>query len=170
MGRIGSAPSVPCVYESFHFSMMKKTFVLGIAAASVLSSSLMVAPSASAQSLKQKEMISRDKEKVASLAKETNQACGTQIAFQIDYATYSRVAEDDNNQSPWAYLANATDALKQVCRSDAGKQAVQAKIRSVIVSNGASEAESLDGGVFRYQVPYRGHSPATVVKWLQANL
>lgn len=165
-----SARSVPCVYEPSYFSTMKKFFAIGIATASILSSALMVASGADAQSLKQKEMISRDKEKVASLAKETNQACGSQIAFQIDYATYSRVAEDDNNQSPWAYLANATDALKQVCRSDAGKQAVQAKIKSVIVSNGASEAESIDGGVFRYQVPYRGHSPATVVKWLQANL
>ncbi|UST52518.1 hypothetical protein NF681_00640 (plasmid) [Comamonadaceae bacterium OTU4NAUVB1] len=146
---------------------MKKAFALGIAAASILSSALMVASGADAQMLKQKEMISRDWEKVASLAKETNQACGT----QIDDANYSRVAEDDNNQSPWAYLANATDALKQVCRSDAGKQAVQAKIKRVIVANGASEAEeSLDGGVFRYQVPYRGHGPATVVKWLQANL
>jgi uncharacterized protein (DUF2252 family) len=119
---------------------MKKAFALGIAAASILSSALMVASGADAQTLKQKEMI-------------------------------SRVAEDGNDQRPWAYLANATDALKQVCRSDAGKQAVQAKIKRVIVANGASEAEeSLDGGVFRYQVPYRGHGPATVVKWLQANL
>jgi hypothetical protein len=149
---------------------MKKAFALGVAAASVLSSALMVASGADAQTLKQKEMISRDREKVASIGKETNQACGTQIGFQIDYATYSRVAEDDNNQSPWAYLANATDALKQVCRSDAGKQAVQAMINRVVVANGASEGESLDGVVFRYQVPYRGHGPATVVKWLQANL
>lgn len=149
---------------------MKKAFVLGIAAASILSSPLTVVSTAGAQTLKQKEMIAKDREKVASLAKEANQACGTQIAFQVDYATYSRVAEDENNQSPWAYLANATDALKQVCRSDAGKQAVQGKIRSVVVSNGTTEAESLEGGVFRYQVPYRGHSPATVVKWLQANL
>ena len=118
---------------------MKKAFALGIAAASILSSALMVASGADAQTLKQKEMI-------------------------------SRVVEDDNNQRPWAHLANATDALRQVCRSDAGKQAVQAKIKRVIVANGASEAESLDGGVFRYQVPYRGHGPATVVKWLQANL
>ncbi len=147
-----------------------KSWSLTIAVMAVAGASLVSSPAATAQSLKLKEMMSRDKEKVASLAKEANQACGTQIAFQIDYATYSRVSEDDNNQNPWAYLANATDALKQVCRSDAGKQAVQAKIKSVIVSNGASEAESLEGSVFRYQVPYRGHGPATVVKWLQSNL
>lgn len=126
--------------------------------------------SATAQSIKQKDMIARDKEKVASLAKEANQACGTQIAFQLDYATYAHVLDDENNQPPWAYLANATDAFKQVCRTDAGKQAVQAKVKTVQVSNGQSETESLANGVFRYQVPYRGHSPATVVKWLQSNL
>ena len=147
-----------------------KSWTYTVAAIVVAGASLATAPAATAQSLKLKEMMSRDKEKVASLAKEANQACGTQIAFQVDYATYSRVLDDDNNQSPWAYLANATDALKKVCRSDAGKQAVQSKIKSVVVSNGANESESLDGGVFRYQVPYRGHSPATVVNWLQSNL
>lgn len=147
-----------------------KNWTLTAAVMIVAGASLATPLAATAQSLKFKEMVSRDKEKFASLAKEANQACGTQIAFQVDYATYSRVLEDDNNQSPWAYLANATDALKKVCRSDAGKQAVQGKIKSVIVSNGASESESLDGSVFRYQVPYRGHSPATVVNWLQSNL
>ncbi|RYF42457.1 MAG: hypothetical protein EOO27_45185, partial [Comamonadaceae bacterium] len=71
----------------------------------VAGASLATPLAATAQSLKFKEMVSRDKEKFASLAKEANQACGTQIAFQVDYATHSRVLEDDNNQSPWAYLA-----------------------------------------------------------------
>lgn len=141
-----------------------------LAAMALAAAQLSGLPAANAQSLKFKEMISRDKEKVASLGKEANQACGTQIAFQVDYTTYSRVLDDDNNQSPWAYLANATDALKKVCRSDEGKQAVQAKVKSVIVSNGDAESESLANGVLRYQVPYRGHSPASVVNWLQANL
>jgi hypothetical protein len=146
------------------------THILRTTAIAALLAAQAFVGAAHAQSIKQKDMIARDKEKVASLAREANQACTTQIAFQIDYATYSKVLDDDNNQSPWAYLANATDALKQVCRTDAGKQAVQAGIKTVVVSNGESESESLSGGVFRYQVPYRGHSPATVVKWLQSNL
>ena len=47
---------------------------------------------------------------------------------------------------------------------------MQTKIKVVTVSNGASETESLQNGEFHYTVPYRGHGPATVVTWLEANL
>ncbi|GAA4004055.1 hypothetical protein GCM10022631_13710 [Deinococcus rubellus] len=125
---------------------------------------------ASAQSLKQKDMIASDLPRVAELATKTNQACGTKISFKLDYSTYADVLNDVNNQSPWAYLANATDALQKICTTAAGKQAVQAKIKSVIVSHASKEFETLTGTVFRYGVPYSGHSPATVVDWLQNHL
>lgn len=115
-------------------------------------------------------MIASNTQKVGELAREANQACDSRIEFRVDYASYAHVLDDDNNQSPWAYLANAADALKRVCRSDAGKQAVQAKIKLVTVSNGDTETETLQGGEFHYIVPYRGHSPATVISWLEANL
>lgn len=124
---------------------------------------------AQAQSLKQKEMIASDAAKVGELAKGANQACGTGIAFQVDYPSYATVLDDDD-QKPWAYLANAADALKRVCRSDDGKKAVQARIRSVTVSHGEAEAESLANGEFHYTVPCRGHGPGTVIGWLEANL
>ena len=147
----------------------RNTLALALAAGG-LCVQMLLASGAAAQSIKQKDMIAHDKEKAASLAKEANDACGTQVKFSIDYASYSKVLDDDNNQSPWAYLANVTDAFKTVCRTDAGKQGIQQKIKSVSVANGETEIESLSNGAFRYQVPYRGHSPATVVKWLQSNL
>jgi len=125
---------------------------------------------AQAQSLRQRDMIASDAVKVGELAKEANQACGTGITFQVDYPSYAGVLDDDNNQKPWAYLANATDALKRVCRTDDGKKAVQAKIRSVTVSHGNAEAETLADGEFHYTVPYRGYGPSTVIKWLESNL
>ncbi len=131
---------------------------------------LAAASSASAQSLKLKEMAAHDREQVANLARQTNAACGTHIVFQVDYASYSHVLDDENNQNPWAYVANVTDALKHVCQSDAGKQSVAAKIRTVTVSNGAAESESLSSGAFHYIVPYAGHSPQTVIAWFEANL
>lgn len=131
---------------------------------------LLLAQPATAQSLKLRTLFANDREKVAEEAKEANDACGTQIAFQINYSTFGEVLADENNQNPWAYLANVTDALKSICRSDEGKSAVRAKIRSVTVSHAESETESLSDGAFRYSVPYSGHSPATVVKWLEANL
>ena len=133
-------------------------------------SAAFIASPAAAHNVKMKDMIASDREKVSSLAKEANQACGTSIAFSVDYASYAKIFEDENNQRPWAYLANVTDAFKSLCRTDAGKQAIRDKIKAVTVVNAASESESLSSGTFRYTVPYSGHSPASVVKWLQTNL
>ena len=125
----------------------------------VMAMPLVQGHAAQAQSLRQKDMIASDTVKVGELAKEANQACGTGIAFQVDYPSYAGVLDDDN-QKPWAYLANATDALKRVCRTDDGKKAVQAKIRYVTVSHGEAEAETLADGEFHYTVPYRGSGPS----------
>lgn len=125
---------------------------------------------AGAQSLKLKQMFASDRAKVAEEAKEASDACGTPIAFQMDYASYSGALDDVNNQPPWAYAANVSDALKSVCRSDEGKAAVRGKIRSVTVSHGEKESMSLSNGTFSYAVPYSGHSPASIVSWLQDNL
>ena len=138
-------------------------------AVALAASPLLPSGPAAAQSLKQQEMIAADTQKVGELAREANQACGSRIEFRVDYPSYDRVLDDDN-QRPWAYLANVTDALKRVCRSDAGKQAVQARIKVVTVSHGDAEAEALQGSEFRYAVPYSGHGPATVISWLEANL
>lgn len=138
--------------------------------ASLIVAPLVLTQAAQAQSLKQREMITRDTARVADWARKTNQVCGTDIKFQVDYASYSTVLDDDSNQSPWAHLANATDALKRVCRTNAGKQAVRAKIKSVTVANSATETGSINNGEFRYTVPYRGHGPSTVVNWLESNL
>jgi len=131
---------------------------------------LLIAGPASAQSLKLRELFARDRAKVAEEAKEASDACGKPIAFQMDYSSYSGALDDDNNQPPWAYAANVSDALKRVCASPEGKSAVQAKINSVTVAHAETETKSLGNGVFRYTVPYSGHSPATIVSWLQDNL
>ncbi len=125
---------------------------------------------AEAQSLKLREMFASDRSKVAEEAKEASDACGAPIAFQVDYATYADALDDVNNQPPWAYAANVSDALKRVCSSEEGKAAVRSGLRSVKVSHGNEEAMSLNGGTFSYAVPYSGHSPASVVTWLQNNL
>jgi hypothetical protein len=82
----------------------------------------------------------------------------------VDYPSYSHVLNDDNDQSPRAYLANATDALKRVCSSDSGKQAVKGKHMSVTVTHSATETGSLSNGDFRYTVLYRGHGLGTVFR------
>ena len=136
----------------------------------IVAGSLLFGSAAGAQNLKLRELFASDRNKVAEEAKEASQACGKPIGFQVDYTTYSGALDDDNNQPPWAYAANVSDALKRVCASDEGKAAVQAKISSVTIAHADQETESLSNGVFRYTVPYSGHSPASIVTWLQNKL
>lgn len=143
---------------------MKSSFCMIAVAASLFGSA------ADAQSLKLKQLFAADRTKVAEEAKEASDACGTPIGFQMSYATYSAALDDVNNQPPWAYAANVSDALKRVCSSDEGKAAVRARIRTVTVAHGDRESMSLSGGTFAYAVPYSGHSPASIVRWLEDNL
>ncbi len=128
---------------------------------------------AQAQTLEQKNMIAQDKVEVAEHAAATNKTCGTHIAFSVDYPSFAGIKTDPDNanqQSPYAYFANVTDALDQVCGTPAGKASVQAKIKSVVVSHAKSESESLQGGTFHYNVPYAGASYPTIIAWLNKNL
>ena len=134
---------------------------------------LPLALAAQAQTLEQKNMIAHDKTVVAERAAETNKKCETHIAFSMDYSTFLNVHTDPtnpNDQSPWSYLANVTDALNKICSTPDGKASVQAKIKTVIVSHGKEECESLQGQTFRYSVPYTGYSYDTIVNWLNKNL
>lgn len=128
---------------------------------------------ASAQTLAQKNMIAQDKIQVAERAAATNKKCGTDIKFSMDYPTFYNIKGDPtnpNDQSPWAFFANVTDALDSVCGTDDGKAAVKAKIHSVVVSHATAESESMSGGTFHYSVPYNGAGVQTIIAWLGKNL
>ena len=126
-----------------------------------------------AQNLKQREMIASDKIQVAEHAKDANQACGTNINFSVDYTTFSDVStspDNPNQQSPWAFFANVTDALRTVCGTPEGKAAVQGKIKTVVVTHAQKESEVLSGTTLHYAVPYNGAGVQTIVKYLRDTL
>ena len=115
----------------------------------------------------------QDKTEVAEHAAETNKTCGTHIAFSVDYASFAGIKDDPKNanqQSVWAYFANVTDALNSICSTDDGKKMVQAKLKAVTVSHGATEAETMSGGTFHYTVPSAGAGYPTIVQFLNKNL
>lgn len=128
---------------------------------------------AQAQTLAMKNMIAEDKIQVAEHAAATNKKCGTNIAFSMNYPSFSGIKTDPDNanqQNPWAYFANVTDALDNICGTEEGKASVKAKITAVVVSHGTAETESLTAGTFKYSVPYSGHSYHTIIDWLKQNL
>ena len=133
----------------------------------------LVAMTCGAQSLGERTLIAQDKKQVAELAAEANKACGTNIPMSVDYASFQGWKTDSTNtnqQSPYSFFQNATEALESVCGTEDGKKSVQAKIKSVTVSHAAAESESLQGGAFHYSTPYQGGVSQTIVKWLNAHL
>ena len=126
-----------------------------------------------AQSVGEQNLIAQDKKQVAELAAEANKACGTHIAMSVDYASFKgwkTNAANTNQQSPYSYFQNVTEALESVCGTDAGKAGVQAKVKSVTVSEGGSETESLSGGAFHYTVPFGQGTSQAVAAYLNAHL
>ena len=132
-----------------------------------------VAVTGMAQSVGEQNLIAQDKKQVAELATEANKACGTHIAMSVDYASFKGWKTDPANtnaQSPYSYFQNVTEALESVCGTDAGKTGVQSKIKSVTVFRGGSESESLQGGAFKYTVPFGSGTSQQIAKWLNDHL
>ena len=112
-----------------------------------------------AQTLADRDKITHDKVDWLN-AKRVNSNCGTHIQFSIDYASYQGATAGPSvrKQSPTEYLMNAGDAMINVCKSEAGKAAVAAKIKEVHGAYTQAEEEPLAGGVFTYRVGYKGGS------------
>ena len=126
-----------------------------------------------AQTVGEQNLIAQDKKQVADLAAEANKACGTHIPMSVNYASFQgwkTNAANTNQQSPYSYFQNVTEALESVCGTDAGKAGVQAKIKSVVVFQGGSESESLAGGAFKYTVPFGQGTSQQIAKWLNDHM
>ena len=125
------------------------------------------------QSVGEQNLIAQDKKQVADLTAEANKACGTHIVMSVNYPSFSgwkTNTANTNQQSPYSYFQNVTEALESVCGTDAGKAGVQAKIKSVTVFQGASEAENLQSGAFKYTVPFGQGTSQQIAKWLNSHL
>ena len=139
------------------------TLALTFAATSILS----------AQDLNTRGVIASSKTEVAEHTAATNKKCGTNIAFNVDYSTFSDVLtspDNPNQQSPWAFIVNVTDAVDVVCGTPEGKAAVQSKIKTVTVKHATAESEVLTGSTLAYAVPYNGAGTQTIITYLRSKL
>ena len=146
---------------------------MNVLASAVLLWALPVTPFLQAQDLKTREVITKSKTEVAEHLASTNQTCGTHITINVDYNSFSDVLsapENTNQQAPWAFIVNVTDALDSLCGTADGKAAVQAKIKSISVKHAKTESESLNGSNFSYAVPYTGATVQTIYAYLQSKM
>ena len=116
---------------------------LGLAALAMVCSA-----AANAQTLDQRTKYAQDREQLAQYAKRVNAACGTHIAFSINYASYT------NAPAPAASV----------------RKAVAGKIKSVVGMFTEGEEESLSNGVFTYKIGWSGGNVDNPENWLKAHL
>ena len=128
----------------------------------------------SAQNLADKDEMSKDTQLLVTYQKQVNTSCGgTHIQFSINYPSFVHSPgglQNGPQSNPYGLIQNAGDAITNVCRTEAGKAAVAAKIHSVVCVYAAGEEESLAGGVFTYRIGYKGGNVDNPEKWLKAHL
>ncbi len=151
--------------------MMKFAVHLTLAVAALTAAA---APALHAQTLQQREMIAADKKEVQEHLDAANKTCGSNVQIITDYSTFADVKtapENTNQQSPYAFIVNVTDAMDSVCRGSAdAKAAVASKLKTVKVRHSTTESESFSNGVLTYAVPYTGATVQTLMDLLRSKL
>jgi hypothetical protein len=122
------------------------------------------------QSLKEKQYFA-DQE--GYLAKEevapTNQKCDIKFDAKFDWPT---LPTDHSGYSPYGYCGSVFEAVRRVCEStQAGKDAVKQKVKSVICGFGPERTIALKNGVIDYRINFKSSNDADFVyEFLMNNL
>jgi hypothetical protein len=128
---------------------------------------------ANAQSLKDKEYFASEEKYLAE--KEvpyTNEKCGTNLPVKFDWST-PPAPEDRTKYSAYGHCKAALDGISRVCgMSQAGKDAVKQKIKSVTCGFGPQRSIALKDGAIDYKINFKQSSNDAdyVFEYLQNNL
>jgi len=117
-----------------------------------------IAGTAPAQSLGQK-MIQRDEQvRLAERAADLPGLCEAEIATEIDFSTF---ADDDydNGKSISGFCEGPLSAIRQLCNDPLGKEAVQAKVKTLVCTRSdGPTAELGEDGTYRYGFGWDDHN------------
>lgn len=129
---------------------------------------------ASAQSVRQRQANTHDRQQVAEKMEAANRTCGTNVKMTVDWASFSDVKtspQNPNDQDAWAFVANASDAMDAVCRSgEDGKAVIASDLREIMVRHTSSEQMDYSNGVLRYGVPYQGAGYSKLKDYMLDNI
>lgn len=99
-----------------------------------------------------------------------NKACGTEIAARFDWSTFDM--KQAENFSVEAYCGEPLTALKGICGTEQGRQAVAAKVKGFVCKQGSERKLSLNSdGTLEYSIDYSSVNDFEYVStWLKKNL
>jgi hypothetical protein len=127
---------------------------------------------AQAQSLKDKQYFADQEAALSKEATFTSEKCGTSITAKFDWSSPPK-AEDRKTYSASGYCEPTLEAMRRVCEaSQAGKDAVKEKIKSVTCGFGSPRDVALKDGAVSYKIDFNspGNDADYVFEYLQNNL
>lgn len=123
-----------------------------------------------AQTLKDKEYFAEQEKHLAGEVTFTNERCGNGLTAKFDWLK-PPPPEDRKIYSAYGYCSAALEAVRRVCESKAGKEAVQQKIKSLTCSFGPQRTVVLKDSAIGYEVNFNSSNDADYVfEYLQNNL
>jgi hypothetical protein len=123
-----------------------------------------------AQTLKDKEYFAEQEKYLAEEVTLTNERCGNALTAKFDWSK-PPPPEDRKTYSAYGYCGAALEAVRRVCESKAGKEAVQQKIKSMTCTFGPQRTVTLKDGAIGYEVNFNSSNDADYVfEYLQNNL
>lgn len=123
-----------------------------------------------AQSLKDKEYFADQEKYLTGEAATTNERCGNSLTAKFDWSK-PPTPEDRKTYSAYGYCGVALEAVRRVCDSQVGKEAVKQKIKSLTCRFGAQRTVVLKDGAIEYEVNFNSSNDADYVfEYLQNNL
>ena len=123
-----------------------------------------------AQSLKDKEYFADQEKSLAGEVTSTNERCGNNFTAKFDWSK-APVPEERKINSAYGYCSEALVAMRRVCDSQAGKEAVKQKVKSLTCSFGPKRTVVLKDGTIDYEVNFNSSNNVDYVfEYLQGNL
>jgi len=130
-----------------------------------------LASAANAQSLKIKQIQQTTETRLSEQASDIDELCGKQIPVRVDWQTFGG-PDYEGNRSIAGYCSHAITALREICRSSLGKEAVHAKLTTVECARGAERhGEIGEDGVYRYEFTWQDRDQTSWhIQFLKNNL
>jgi hypothetical protein len=123
-----------------------------------------------AQSLRDKEYFADQEKYLLGEVTSTNERCGNSLTAKFDWSK-PPTPEDRKTYSATGYCGVALEAVRRVCDSQAGKEAVKQKIKSLTCRFGTQRTVVLKDGTIEYEVNFNSSNDVDYVfEYLQNNL
>jgi hypothetical protein len=123
-----------------------------------------------AQSLRDKEYFADQEKYLLGEVTSTNERCGNSLTAKFDWSK-PPTPDERKTYSAYGYCGAVLEGMRRVCDSQAGKDAVKQKVKSLTCGFGPQRTIALKDGAIDYRINFNSSNDADYVfEYLQNNL